>query len=54
MLEPEERSLLFDALRPPLGYQLDTAVGTTYSLDLLALATVPVAFTHRVDSIPAT
>ena len=45
MLEPQERSLLFDALRPPPGYQLDTAVGTTYSLDLLALATVPVAFT---------
>ena len=45
MLEPEDRSLLFDALRPPPGYQLDVAVGTTYSLDLLALATVPVAFT---------
>lgn len=45
MLEPDNRTLLFDALRPPAGYQLDAAVGTTYSLDLLTLVTVPLAFT---------
>lgn len=44
MLEPDARHLLLDALRPPPGYTLDIAVGTTYSLDLLALMAVPVAF----------
>jgi hypothetical protein len=44
MLEPEARHLLLDALRPPPGYALDLAMGTTYSLDLLALMTAPVAF----------
>lgn len=34
-----------EALRPPPGYELDRAVGTTYSLDLLALLTAPLAFT---------
>jgi len=33
------------ALRPPSGYALDRAVGTTFSLDLLALLTAPLAFT---------
>lgn len=46
MLDPQEnRRQLFDALRPPDGYQLDQAIGTTYSLDLLALLTVPLAYT---------
>lgn len=44
MLDPEGRHLLLDALRPPLGYELDVAVGTTYTLDLLALLSAPVAF----------
>lgn len=34
-----------ESLRPPPGYEFDCAVGTTYSLDLLALLTVPLAFT---------
>src|SRR5688572_823402 len=45
MLEPRERLLLLDSLRPPLGYSLDYAVGATYSLDLTALLTIPLAFT---------
>jgi hypothetical protein len=45
MLEPQDRRLLLDALRPPEGYALDFAVGTTFSLDLLALLTAPLAFT---------
>ncbi len=46
MLDPQrDRRQLFDALRPPAGYRLDRAVGTTYSLDLLALLTVPLAYT---------
>lgn len=44
MLDPEGRHLLLDALRPPPGHVLDLAVGTTYTLDLNALLTVPVAF----------
>lgn len=45
MLGPHDRRLLLDALRPPEGYALDFAVGTTYSLDLVALLTAPLAFT---------
>jgi len=47
MLEPNERQLLLDCLRPPDGYTLDEAIGTTYSLDLYALLSVPVAFVFR-------
>ncbi len=45
MLDPRDRSLLLECLRPPTGYALDRAVGTTFSLDLLALLTAPLAFT---------
>jgi hypothetical protein len=44
MLNPDDRSHLFQLLRPPLGYNLDYAVGTTFSLDLFALLTLPIAF----------
>lgn len=45
MLEPQERRQLLACLRPPPGYTLNAAVGTTYSLDLMALLTAPLAFT---------
>jgi hypothetical protein len=45
MLTPRDRRLLLDALRPPPGYTLDRAVGTSYTLDLVALLTAPLAFT---------
>ena len=45
MLEPNSRQLLRDALRPPTGYVLDRAISTTFSLDLMALLTIPVSFT---------
>jgi len=45
MLDPFQRRHLIDALRPPHGYVLDRAIGTTFSLDLLALLTAPLAFT---------
>lgn len=48
MLEPRSRLLYLDALRPPPGYRLDRAIGTTYSVDLLNLLTVPLAFA-RLD-----
>lgn len=58
MLEPRERQLMFDALRPPLGYTFDQGIGTTYSADLLALMMAPVAFTffdlHQGEEGPAT
>lgn len=44
MLEPQSRRLLLESLQPPEGYRLDWAVGTTYSLDLVALLAAPVAF----------
>ena len=44
MLDPDARHLLLDALRPPPGHELDLAVGTTYTLDLLTLLSAPVAF----------
>ena len=45
MLDLQDRRLLLESLRPPDGYQLDRAVGTTFSLDLHALLTTPLAFT---------
>ena len=44
MLEPESRLMLLDALRPPPGYRFDRAIGTTFTLDLVALLVTPVAF----------
>lgn len=48
MLRPQDRQLFLDHLRPPAAddgqcYRLDLAVGTTYSLDLFALLSAPVA-----------
>lgn len=43
-LNPESRVLLTDALRPPPGYRVDIAVGTTYSIDLTALLLAPMSF----------
>lgn len=44
MLSPHERTSLFEALRPPPGMVLDAAVGTSFTLDLEALLTAPIAF----------
>lgn len=44
MLEPNSRRLLFDSLAPPSGYRLDWTIGTTYTLDLMAMLAAPVAF----------
>ena len=45
MLGTRERTLLLDCLRPPAGYRLQRAVGTSFTLDLIALLTAPLAFT---------
>ena len=47
MLEPHNRTLLHETLKPPAGYELDYALGATYSLDLTALLAVPLAFTRH-------
>lgn len=44
MLDPRTRGALLEALRPPPGYVVESAVATTYSLDLVALLTAPLAF----------
>lgn len=48
MLSPQDRRLFLDLLRPPVhetgvAYRLDLAIGTTYSLDLIAMLAAPVA-----------
>jgi hypothetical protein len=43
MLDPQDRLLLSDSLRPPQGYSLDYAIVTTYSLDLVSLMAAPIA-----------
>lgn len=47
MLKPHDRELLHESLKPPAGYELDYALGATYSLDLPALLAVPLAFTRH-------
>lgn len=44
MLEPTQRQHFLQALSPPEGYELSFAIGTTYSLDLTTLLSVPLAF----------
>lgn len=43
MLEPENRHLLTDALRPPDGYAVERALATTYTLDLTSVLLAPLA-----------
>lgn len=43
MFEPENRSLLLSALRPPLGYRFDYGIATTYTLDFLSALSAPLA-----------
>lgn len=55
-LAPDTRVLLSDALRPPAGYTVDIAVGTTYSMNLTALLLAPLAFAmhdHTGEDIDA-
>ncbi len=43
MLGPYRQSMLLDALRAPAGFELDAAIGMTFTLDLAALLAVPAA-----------
>lgn len=57
MLRPDERAHLLELLRPPAGCQLDLAVGTTFSLDLLSALMLPLSFAffdwEHADGQPA-
>jgi hypothetical protein len=44
MLNPDERAHLLELLRPPIGYELGCAVGTTFSLDLVSALMLPLSF----------
>jgi hypothetical protein len=44
VLAPSDRSVLTDALPPPEGYRFDRLLGTTYTMDLVALLTLPLSF----------
>jgi len=43
VLSPENRQIYLEEIRPPIGYELDRAVATTYSLDLLSLLMTPLS-----------
>jgi len=45
MLSPSDRTLLTETLRPPIGYEIDRVITTTYTLDLITLLTLPLSFT---------
>jgi len=47
MLDPGDRALLWDSLEPPDGYDFAEAIGTSFSLDLLGLASIPLSLTFR-------
>ena len=44
MLKPDERAHLLELLRPPTDCELDCAVGTTFSLDLISALMLPLSF----------
>jgi hypothetical protein len=44
MLDPHDRVLFSEAVQPPDGYQLSWAIGTSYTLDLVAAMAAPLAF----------
>lgn len=54
MLQPDHTVLLTEALRPPIGYHVDVAVATTYSLNLTAILVAPMTFAlHDVEDVSA-
>lgn len=56
MLAPNTRLMLLDALRPPAGFEIDVAIGTTFTMALDALLIPPAAWAmhsvaDRLDSV---
>lgn len=53
MLEPDSRVVLLDQLRPPVGYRLEAAVATTFTLHLPTALVAPLAFaSHELRTRP--
>lgn len=50
MLSPDSRTVAFELLRPPAGYDLDFALLTTYTLNLEALLALPLGVVARADN----
>lgn len=50
MLSPEARTVAIEFLRPPPGHRLDSAVLTTYTLDLEALLALPLGVLAQADA----
>uniref|UniRef100_UPI00047A8284 hypothetical protein n=1 Tax=Arthrobacter sp. H14 TaxID=1312959 RepID=UPI00047A8284 len=44
MLDANEREALTQQLRPPAGFRLAHAVGTTFTLDMTSALSVPLSF----------
>ncbi|GLB68966.1 phospholipase D family protein [Arthrobacter mangrovi] len=44
MLDPGNRQALTEQLRPPTGFRLSHAVGTTFTLDMISALSVPLSF----------
>lgn len=49
MLSPDSRTVAFELLRAPAGYDLDLALLTTYTLDLEAMLALPLGVIARED-----
>ena len=50
MLSPDSRTVAFDLLRPPAGYNLDFALLTTYTLNLETMLALPLSLVARADN----
>ncbi|MFW6312208.1 MAG: hypothetical protein ACOC1K_08260, partial [Nanoarchaeota archaeon] len=49
MLNPDNRTLYLDALKPPAGFELDYAIAASYSLNLNTLVMLPLALSKYRD-----
>lgn len=47
MLEPQSRAALTEQLKPPTGFELAHAVGTTFTLDLATALSFPLSFASQ-------
>ena len=47
MLEPQSRAAFAEEPKPPPGFDLSYAVGTTFTLDLATALSVPLSFASR-------
>lgn len=53
MLDPGSRESLTEQLRPPAGYRLSHAIGTTFTLDMISALSVPLSFVRGSGEDPS-